>query len=197
MSPRYETSPRGRMPAPARKDLLIEAAMRAFARGGYAGTSTDAIAKEGGVSQPLVVRTFGTKLELFLLVFDRACATIRERFEMVLEESTFDPADDEDWGRLGAAYTDLLRDRDLLMVMMHGFAASDIDQIATHSRDNMGAIFETIMATGCTEDRAQEFVAQGMLLNVMLSIRANEHLGDNPLTPLTRCAFGEALAVLS
>jgi AcrR family transcriptional regulator len=182
------------MTAEDRRELVLAAANRAFSRGGYAGTSTDAVAKEAGVSQPYVVRIFGTKLELFLEVFDRACGRIREAFEAVLAEGPFDPDSDDDWARLGLAYTELLRDRDLLMVMMHGFAASSDDQIARHSRDSMARIFATVRSTGCTDEHAQEFIAQGMLLNVMLSMRAPEHVDESPdLRALVTCAFGEAL----
>src|SRR4051794_22589740 len=168
-----------RMSGTDRRELVLAAATRAFSRGGYAGTTTDAVAKEAGVSQPYVVRIFGTKLDLFLEVFDRACGRIREAFEAVLAEGPFDPDDDEDWSRLGLAYTEMLRDRDLLMVMMHGFSASDDDRIAERSRYGMARIFATLMSTGCADQRAQEFIAQGMLLNVMTSMRATEHLDDD------------------
>src|SRR3954453_17534948 len=158
---------RTRMSADDRRELVLAAATRAFSRGGYAGTSTDAVAKEAGVSQPYVVRIFGTKLALFLEVFDRACGRVREAFEAVLADGPFDPDNDDDWTRLGLAYTELLRDRDLLMVMMHGFSAGDFDEIARCSRDGMARIFATIRSTGCTDDRARDFIAQGMLLNVM------------------------------
>jgi AcrR family transcriptional regulator len=185
---------RTRMNAEDRRELVLAAANRAFSRGGYAGTSTDAVAKEAGVSQPYVVRIFGTKLELFVEVFDRACDRIREAFEAVLADGPFDPDSDDDWARLGLAYTELLRDRDLLMVMMHGFAAGNDDQIAQRSRDGMARIFATVRSTGCTDERAQEFIAQGMLLNVMLSMRAPEHLDESPdLEALVVCAFGDAL----
>lgn len=187
-----------RMSADDRRELVLAAALRAFSRGGYAGTSTDAVAKEAGVSQPYVVRIFGTKLELFLEVFERACGRIREAFEAVLAEGPFDPDDEDDWSRLGLAYTELLRDRDLLMVMMHGFAASNDDQIAAVSREGMSRIFATIRSSGCTDEAAQEFIAQGMLLNVMISMRAVEHLaGDPALDVLTRCAFGDALPFMT
>ncbi|MCW2759669.1 MAG: hypothetical protein JWO46_3415, partial [Nocardioidaceae bacterium] len=65
-----------RMSAEDRRELVLQAAVRAFAHSGYAGTSTDAVAKEAGVSQPYVVRIFGTKLDLFLEVFDRVMARI-------------------------------------------------------------------------------------------------------------------------
>lgn len=185
---------RTRMSADDRRELVLAAATRAFSRGGYAGTSTDAVAKEAGVSQPYVVRIFGTKLELFLEVFERACDRIREAFEAVLADGPFDPVSDDDWARLGLAYTELLRDRDLLMVMMHGFAAGNDDRIAERSRDSMGRIFATVLSTGCTDERAQEFIAQGMLLNVMLSMRAPEHLEEShDLGRLAICAFGDAL----
>jgi AcrR family transcriptional regulator len=189
------TSPeRTRMNADDRRELVLAAATRAFSRGGYAGTSTDAVAKQAGVSQPYVVRIFGTKLELFLEVFERACDRIREAFEAVLADGPFDAESEDDWKRLGLAYTELIRDRDLLMVMMHGFAASDDEQIARRSRDGMSRIFATIRSTGCTDEEAQDFIAQGMLLNVITSMRATEHLDDDPeLARLTRCAFGDAL----
>ena len=84
------------------------------------------------------------------------------------------------------------------MVMMHGFSAGDVDEIAQRSRDGMGRIFSTIMATGCTDEKARDFVAHGMLLNVMLSMRAHEHLDESPeLNAFTECAFGDALPFLT
>src|SRR3954463_12648685 len=133
--PVQRTAPRTRMSAGERRAQVLAAATRAFARSGYAGTSTDAVAKEAGVSQPYVVRIFGTKLDLFLEVLERACGRVREVFEEVLDQAPFDPENDEDWSRLGLAYTELLRDRDLLMVMMHGFSAGGTDEIARCSRE--------------------------------------------------------------
>jgi len=198
VTPTTAASERVRMTAEDRRELVLAAALRAFSRGGYAGTSTDAVAKEAGVSQPYVVRIFGTKLELFLEVLARSCDRIRQAFEAVLAEAPFDPDNEDDWSRLGLAYAELLRDRDLLLVMMHGFSAGDDDQIALCSREGMSRIFATIRSTGCTDEQAEEFIAQGMLLNVMLSMRANEHLDDDAdLAALTTCAFGDALALIT
>src|SRR3954447_19451598 len=86
---------RTRMSADDRRELVLAAATRAFSRGGYAGTSTDAVAKEAGVSQPYVVRIFGTKLDLFLEVLERACGRIRDAFEAVLAQGPFDPGNEE------------------------------------------------------------------------------------------------------
>jgi AcrR family transcriptional regulator len=174
-----------RMPAEERRGLILEAATRAFAAGGYAGTSTDQVAKEAGVSQPYVVRLFGTKLELFLEVFGRACGRIEARFVEVLDEGDFDPENEEDMLRLGHAYTELLADRDFLQVMMHGFSAGGVPEIGAVARERMGSIFATLRRTGWDDERVREFIAHGMLLNVLLSIGAFDS-ASNALADLVR-----------
>ncbi|UDY23527.1 TetR/AcrR family transcriptional regulator [Nocardioides sp. Kera G14] len=163
-----------RMPAGERRELILEAATKAFATGGYAGTSTDAVAKEAGVSQPYVVRMFGTKLELFLAVFERACGRIEQRFREVLDERPFDTESEEDLHRLGGAYVDLLADRNWLQVMMHGFSAGSVPEIGEAARERMGSIYETVRRTGWSDEQVRDFISHGMLLNVLLSIGAFE-----------------------
>jgi AcrR family transcriptional regulator len=185
------------MSAGDRRELVLDAAMRAFAVGGYAGTSTDAVAKLAGVSQPYVVRIFGTKLELFIEVFERAMERIGTAFHDELSSGPFDPEDEDDWTRLGMTYTTLLVDRDLLMVMMHGMVASGVPEIGAVSRTCMAKVFRILKSTGCTDEQARDFISHGMLLNVMLAMEAPDHLAENAdLAPLTECAFGDALSLL-
>ena len=189
-------APIPRMSAEDRREQVLAAAMKAFARTGYAGTSTDAVAREAGVSQPYVVRMFGTKRELFLAVFEQAADRIEAAFQGVLDSRPggrpFDPDNEDDWAEMGAAYTELLADRDFMLVLMHGFAAGDDDAIADRARVGMSGIYDVLLATGCTSERATAFVAHGMLLNVMLAMRATDHLKDSAaLSDLTMCAFGE------
>jgi AcrR family transcriptional regulator len=185
------------MNADDRRELVLEAATRAFAQGGYAGTSTDKVAREAGVSQPYVVRIFGTKLELFLEVFERSTSKIRDAFAAVIDDPTFDPEADDAQERLGLAYTVLLADRALLQVMMHGFSGGGNDEIARAARGCMGRIFETVRRTGWSDDAVRDFVAHGMLINVMLAMRAPEHLDEDPaIEALARCAFGDGLEFL-
>ncbi len=55
--------------------------MPAFGVGGFAGTSTEEIARLAGVSQPYLFRLFGTKQDLFLAavgrMFERISARVR------------------------------------------------------------------------------------------------------------------------
>lgn len=185
------------MSAEDRRELVLAAATRAFARSGYAGTSTDAVAREAGVSQPYVVRLFGSKLDLFLEVFERSVRRIKAAFDEVIDARPFDPDSEEDKERMGIAYTDLLRDQDFLQVMMHGFSSGGVPEIAAAARRCMGEVFATIQRTGWTDEQARDFVAYGMLLNVMISMRAPEHLSPgDPLTALADCAFGDSLELL-
>ena len=191
-------APQTRMGAEERRDLVLTAATRAFARSGYAGTSTDAVAKEAGVSQPYVVRIFGSKLELFLEVFGRATGRIGDAFAAVLADGDFDPSSEEDRDRLGLAYAELLADRDFLLVMMHGFSAAGIPEIGSAARDGMGRIFEILAGSGGSDEDVRDFIAQGMLLNVMIAMRAPEHAHENDsLARLTQCAFGETLPIVT
>lgn len=47
-----------------RKELITQAALRAFAERGFEGTSTALIAKEAGVSEALIFKHFGSKEQL-------------------------------------------------------------------------------------------------------------------------------------
>jgi AcrR family transcriptional regulator len=162
------SSKAGRMNADARRELVLEAATRAFAGSGYAATSTDAVAREAGVSQPYVVRLFGTKLDLFLEVFERSVRRVRAAFEEVLDAGPFDPHSEDDKARMGMAYAALLADRDLLQVMMHGFSSGSVPEIAAAARRSMGEVFATIQRTGWDDEQARDFGANGLLLNLML-----------------------------
>ena len=184
-----------RMSAEERREHVLEAATRAFARSGFAGTSTDAVAREAGVSQPYVVRIFGTKQDLFLEVFARAGRRIEEAFGAVVAEKGFDGAREADREKLGAAYTDLLADRDMTLCLMHGFTAGDNEEIGAAGRASMGRIFAMLRDSGMSEDDVRDFIAYGMLLNVLMAMRAPEHAddGDEDLSALADCVFGSHL----
>jgi len=184
------------MSAPERRELILAAASRAFARGGYAGTSTDAVAREAGVSQPYVVRMFGTKAELFREVFARASQAIQDTFNAEIDKLVVDAENEEFWNALGTAYGELIADRDLLLVTMHGFTAGSIEpEIGAQARTCMSQIYALLRdRTGCTPERAREFIAQGMLLNTLLAMQAPEHAEEDPaLQELAVCAFGSQL----
>ena len=61
-----------RLPAAERRQAIAEGALRVFASGSYSGATTADIAREVGVSEPIIYRHFGSKRELYLACLDLA-----------------------------------------------------------------------------------------------------------------------------
>jgi AcrR family transcriptional regulator len=62
--------------APARRERILESAMRHFAERGYRGTRVEDIANEVGVAKGTVFLDFGSKEGLFLEAFKRAVSML-------------------------------------------------------------------------------------------------------------------------
>ena len=74
---------------------------------------------------------------------------------------------------MGDAYVGLLADRDLLRLVMHGFIAGADDEVGRVARHTLGEAFRLFRErSGADEDAARAFVAQGMLINVLLAVDA-------------------------
>jgi len=59
-----------------RREQILAAATRAFARTGYAATSLDAISDEAAVTPVILYRHFDSKNDMYRAVLDRACARL-------------------------------------------------------------------------------------------------------------------------
>lgn len=80
-----------------------------------------------------------------------------------------------------AAYRKLLIDRTLLLVLMHGFAASSVPAIGHAARELFAAMYEILTnEAGATPEQARDFLSRGMLINTVLAIGMQEHIDDNP-----------------
>lgn len=164
---------RTRLTAAERGEEVLRAAVVAFGANGYAGTKTDEIARLAGVSQPYVIRLFGTKQQLFLATLHRVCDRIEQAFRAAGERQA-------DLVTLGEAYNELLAERELLVVLLHGFAASADPVIGAASRERFGTIYRLVRElTGASPVEAREFMATGMLLTVMAAMQVN---GPDPIT---------------
>jgi len=77
-----------RLPAAERRQALVDAALRVFSAGSYAGATTAEIAREAGVSEPILYRHFASKRELYFACLDEAWRRLQaviERDEGALE----------------------------------------------------------------------------------------------------------------
>ncbi len=71
---------RTRMKAPERREAILGAAARTFARLGYRVATMGDIAAEAGITQPMLYRHFPSKRDLYLAVIDKVYATVNEVF---------------------------------------------------------------------------------------------------------------------
>ncbi|MDQ6837113.1 MAG: TetR family transcriptional regulator [Actinomycetota bacterium] len=170
-----------RMTAGQREQQLLRAAVTAFARGGYTGTTTDQVARLAGVSQPYVIRLFGSKQALFLAVYRHAGLRIQEAFRAAA--ATVQPHAEvpERLAALGRAYLTLARDHELLLVMQHGFMAAADPALGLAMRRCMIDIYCLVRSlTGADADQTRDFVARGMLINTVVALRMPGYLDEDP-----------------
>src|SRR5688572_28592305 len=105
---------RTRKSAEERREEIVALAIEQFALGGYRGTSTEAIARQAGISQPYLFRLFKTKRELFLACNELCDRRILETFRNAargVPRGEVLPA-------MGKAYVEMLKDRTALLFQM-------------------------------------------------------------------------------
>ncbi|MEV6339205.1 helix-turn-helix domain-containing protein [Nocardia vinacea] len=166
------SSTRTRMTATERSEEVLRAAVAAFAESGYAATKTDEIARRAGVSQPYVIRLFGTKQQLFLAATNRVCDRIEDIFRAAAAEGiTPDSTQDEKMRALGKGYQTFLDERELLLVLLHAFAAASDPAIGPDVRKRFGDIYAVVRElTGASIEEMCRFLGTGMLLTVMAAM---------------------------
>ncbi|WP_284753502.1 helix-turn-helix domain-containing protein [Arthrobacter sp. efr-133-R2A-120] len=202
-----------RIPAAQRRELILEAATGVFAERGYAGSTTDRVAKAAGISQPYVVRMFGTKETLFLEALDRAQGKLLRAFrdviaaydagELAEELQHLDPAAGS--GRPGQlkqlmaiAYADLVADRGILMMLMQAFVAGHEPAIGARAREGFLDIYRLVRdEAGLSPETVRDFLAQGMLMNTLIGIRLPEVYEQDPTAEeLLECTLRSKLPMV-
>jgi AcrR family transcriptional regulator len=90
-----------RLPAEERKAAVLECACGIFSSGSYRGTTTAEIAREAGVTEPVLYRHFESKRDLYLAVLDESWRRLRELWNQTVENEP----DPRFWvGAMGRAY---------------------------------------------------------------------------------------------
>jgi AcrR family transcriptional regulator len=160
--------------AEERRETVLGAAMNVFAERGYLGTPTMEVAKAAGISQAYLFRLFPTKLELVLAVVERSNQRIYETFAKAAAAAK---ATGEDPGAaMGESYSHLVADRRLLLTQLHAHAAAaSMPEVAEAVRRGFADLYQLIKReTGADDDTIRDFVATGMLMNVMAAAGASD-----------------------
>jgi AcrR family transcriptional regulator len=164
-----------RRSAEERRREIVEIAIRHFAQNGYNGTSTDQVAREAGISQPYLFRLFGTKKGLFLACIGRCHDRLHETFRGAAEADTGgDPLE-----AMGLAYTELLADREMLLLQLQMYAACGDPDVRAVASAGYAELWQLVSRlSGAPEDDVRAFFATGMLLNVAAAMDLPQIVGD-------------------
>ncbi|WP_030567217.1 TetR/AcrR family transcriptional regulator [Streptomyces aureocirculatus] len=163
-----------RMSAEERRESVIRAAMSEFARGGYYGTSTEAIAKRVGVSQPYLFRLFPSKKAIFLAASARCLEDTRKVFEKASEGLEGEAA----LHAMATAYSRLIADDpDKLQMQLQTYVAvAAAEAVGDHEFGEMVRagwleIWEAAhLPLGADARETTTFMAFGMLINVLAAM---------------------------
>src|SRR3954452_10380970 len=68
---------RVRLTGEERRQTVLDAATRVFSRSSYRGATTAEIAREAGISEPILYRHFGSKRDLYLACLEEAWGSFR------------------------------------------------------------------------------------------------------------------------
>ena len=76
-----------RLPAAERRQAVLDTACRVFSRSSYRGATTAEIAREAGISEPILYRHFGSKRDLYLACLDEAWRAFRALAEGAMADN--------------------------------------------------------------------------------------------------------------
>jgi AcrR family transcriptional regulator len=75
-----------RLPAGERREAIVRAALRVFTSTSYAGATTAEIAREAGVTEPVLYRHFASKRDLYVACLEQAWSRLRSALEVEAAE---------------------------------------------------------------------------------------------------------------
>ncbi|MGN8551561.1 UNVERIFIED_CONTAM: TetR/AcrR family transcriptional regulator [Microbacterium sp. SLM126] len=185
-----------RLSSVERRRQILVAALAVFGARGYEGATTDEVARAAGVSQPYVVRLFGSKENLFLAAIEDALARMLAGFRAALADTgaAREPGITEEKAaaqRIGQAYVDLLAVRGLHQTLAHAYLLGSHPVIGAAARKGFANVWRFFRdEMGLDADEARAFMAEGMLISTMIGLRIVDDYGSDPqITELFRSCF--------
>lgn len=186
-------TPSRRLSSDERREQILLAAIAVFGARGYVGATTDEVARAAGVSQPYVVRLFGTKENLFLGAMEDALARMMTSFRAALAE---DAGEQPAKKRIGKAYIELLSIRGLHQTLAHSYLLGSHPVIGPAARAGFTMVWSFFREeAGLDAETARSFLAEGMLLSTMIGLRLVDDFGTEPeIDELFHACFPTELA---
>jgi TetR/AcrR family transcriptional regulator len=164
-----------RLPAAERRAAVLDCACRVFSEGSYRGTTTAEIAKEAGVTEPILYRHFESKRDLYLACLEECWGRVRAMWK----EAIAGESDPGLWvGAMGRSFLESAEYRPVISnLWVQALAESSEDEeirnyVRSHMREVHGFVADVIRraqaARGIPKDRDADaeawiFLAIGLL----------------------------------
>jgi AcrR family transcriptional regulator len=158
-----------RMSAEDRREQVIREAIAVFARFGYEGATTAAIAERVGVTQPYLFKLFPSKKELFLVASERNMVDTLNLMRAAAGGLTGRAALEA----MGEAYSEKLKsDRGWLQMQLQSYAACEDEDVQSQTRECLRNIWTEVqsLAAGVSIEEMVTFFATGMFCNVLAAV---------------------------
>jgi AcrR family transcriptional regulator len=196
-----------RLPAPVRREQILDAAIEVFARSGYRDAGTAVIAARLGVSEPTLFRHFPTKRALYLAAIDRSAEVLIGRWR---ELAAAAPTALAALFAVGEWYFgELARDSRHLLLRFRSYGeTADVD-VADRVRRHFVTVFDLVLelftrardagelATGEPRAQAWLFMAIGGLLDTTQILGLRDMLRLEEMPAIMQLAMPPATASTS
>ena len=159
--------------ADERREDVLRAGMKVVGPRGLYGTPTTDVAAAAGISQAYLFRLFPTKTELFVAVLERS-------FQLIQDTMAEAAANARAAGRpvrdaMAEAYTNLLRDPEVLLTQLQGQAAATEPAVREELRHGFRMLYEMVEREWPASPwEMQAFFAHGMLCNVIAAMQIGD-----------------------
>lgn len=153
-----------------RRPIVVDAAITAFARDGYRGTTVADVAAGANISPAYVFKLFSGKEQLFVGALDACFERIVDALAQGANRSDGQSPEDI-LDAMGGAYAELIADRDLLMLQVHAQSAVTVPEIAEALRRGYELVTQYASnRSGATDADVQRFIAFGQLCHLVVTL---------------------------
>jgi AcrR family transcriptional regulator len=133
-----------KQPAEVRRETLVDAATRVFARTPYRAAGTAAIAHEAGVAEPTIYRHFSSKHELYTAALERICAEVAEAWQAIIDRT---PDAVAALAAIGDWYQQsITTNPDPIRLRLRAAAEAEDDEVRTMLRRGYSQVVEMVIA---------------------------------------------------
>ncbi|MGK2955319.1 MAG: TetR/AcrR family transcriptional regulator [Solirubrobacterales bacterium] len=168
----FDTAPRRRLPAAERRELILDAAIDAFADTGYHQTSLTEVARRAGVSKALIYDHFSSKQELYRELLE---TYVHELLERVASAAISIPEGGET--RLIAGLEGFLEfvdeRRDAWRMLIRNRASDDVADSFERLFDEVAAMIASLMA----EEMPKSVPPEGVEFDLMVEATSRQLVG--------------------